>query len=293
MSRIAYVNGAYVPHSSAAVHVEDRGYQFADGVYEVIGVTSGRLVDEAPHLKRLKRSLGELRIAPPMGEGPLKCVMREVIRRNRLSEGCLYLQITRGVAPRDFAFPAHVPSALVMTAKHMRAVPEATVERGVSVITIPDIRWQRCDIKAVGLTAAVLGKQRARETGAYEAWQVDAKGYVTEGTSSNAWIVTKDGKVVTREATSAILNGITRLSVIELAGTSKLKFEERPFTVAEAKAAREAMITSTTSFVLPVTRIDDAKIGDGKAGPFTRRLRAAYLAHAKGAGASPVRLGPA
>jgi D-alanine transaminase len=286
MSRIAYVNGAYVPHRDAAVHIEDRGYQFADGVYEVIGVARGRLVDEAPHLVRLKRSLGELRLKPPVSEGALKAVMREIIRRNRLQEGCIYLQVTRGVAPRDFAFPTQVPSALVMTARHLRPMPEDAVERGVRVITIPDIRWQRCDIKVVGLTAAVLGKQRAREAGAYEAWQVDAKGFVTEGTSSNAWIVTEDGKVVTRQATSAILNGITRLSVIDLARRSKLEFQERPFTVAEAKRAREAMITSTTSFVLPVTRIDDAKIGDGKAGPFARQLREAYRVHAIGAGAS-------
>ncbi|HUC61819.1 MAG TPA: D-amino-acid transaminase [Alphaproteobacteria bacterium] len=286
MSRIAYVNGAYVPHRDAAVHVEDRGYQFADGVYEVIGVARGRLVDEGPHFVRLKRSLGELRLAAPMAETALKTVLREVIRRNRLKEGCIYLQVTRGVAPRDFAFPKGVPSALVVTAKHMRAPPEDAVARGVRVITIPDIRWQRCDIKVVGLTAAVLGKQRAREAGAYEAWQVDAQGFVTEGTSSNAWIVTEDGKVVTRQATSAILNGITRLSVIELARRAKLGFEERPFSVAEAKRAREAMITSTTSFVMPVTEIDGVKIGGGKAGPFARRLREAYRAHAAGAGAS-------
>lgn len=286
MSRIAYVNGSYVPHRDAAVHIEDRGYQFADGVYEVIGVTNGRLVDESPHLRRLARSLGELKIRPPMTDAALMTVMREMIRRNRLWNGSLYLQITRGVASRDFAFPSNASSSLVMTARYLRAMPVMVIEEGFRVITIPDIRWARCDIKTIGLTAAVLGKQRAHEADAYEAWQVDREGYVTEGTSSNAWIVTKDGKVVTRPASHAILNGITRQSVIKLVRASKLKFEERAFTVIEAKTAREAMITSTTAYVVPVTRIDDAVIGNGKAGSFTLKLRQLYLDYACGPGAS-------
>lgn len=286
MSRIAYVNGRYVPHHDAAVHVEDRGYQFADGIYEVIAIKGGYLVDEEPHLKRLDRSLGELKIRAPMTHGAMKSVMREMIRRNRVRDGSVYIQITRGVAPRDFAFPANTASSLVMTVRRMRALPAGAVDDGVRAITIPDIRWNRCDIKTVGLTAAVLGKQRAREVGAYEAWQVDRDGYVTEGTSSNAWILTKDGKIVTRPATNAILSGITRQSVIRLAKANNLKFEERPFTVAEAKAAREAWITSATSFVLPVTQIDDKIVGNGKAGSFTLQLRALYMAYAAGEGAT-------
>jgi D-alanine transaminase len=286
MSRIAYVNGRYVPLHEAAVHVEDRGYQFADGIYEVIAIKGGHLVDEEPHLRRLERSLGELRMRPPMTHASLKAVMREMLRRNRIRNGSLYMQVTRGVAPRDFAFPARAESSLVMTVRRLRPQPADAIDNGVRAITIPDIRWGRCDIKTVGLTAAVLGKQRAREAGAYEAWQVDRDGRVTEGTSSNAWILTKDGKVVTRPATNAILNGITRQSIIKLAEANKLKFEERAFTVAEAKAAREAWITSATSFVLPVTQIDDQVIGNGKAGSFTLKLRALYLDYADAEGAT-------
>lgn len=286
MPRVAYVNGRYMPHDDAAVHVEDRGYQFADGIYEVIAIRQGHLVDEEPHLRRLERSLKELRIRPPMPFTALKTVMREMLRRNRVRDGGLYMQVTRGVAPRDFAFPPNTASSLVMTVRRMRQHPVSTVEDGVRVITIPDIRWGRCDIKTVGLTAAVLGKQKARETGAYEAWQVDRDGFVTEGTSSNAWIVTKDGKVVTRPATNAILNGITRQSILKLAKAKKLTFEERPFTVKEARAAREAWISSATSYVLPVTQIDDKVIGNGKSGSFTLELRKLYLHYSDSEGAT-------
>jgi len=275
-----------VPHHEAAVHIEDRGFQFADGIYEVIAIKDGYLVDEEPHLKRLERSLGELKIRAPMKLVAIKAVMREMIRRNRAPNGSIYIQITRGVAPRDFAFPATAASSLDITVRRMRPLPPGAVDDGVRAITIPDIRWNRCDIKTVGLTAAVLGKQRAREAGAYEAWQVDRDGYVTEGTSSNAWILTKDGKIVTRPATNAILSGITRQSVIRLAKANKLKLEERPFTVAEAKAAREAWMTSATSFVLPVTQIDDKIVGNGKAGSFTLQLRALYMDYAAAEGAT-------
>ena len=280
MSRIAYVNGRYVSHGEAAIHVEDRGYQFADGVYEVVLVHNGAMVDEIPHLDRLDRSLAELRIEPPMGRAALRSVMREVVRKNRISTGLVYMQVTRGVARRDHPFPTNATPSIVMTAKRIALPSAETVENGVKVITIPDIRWERCDIKSVALLPNVLGKQEARENGAYEAWQVDGEGNVTEGTSTNAWIVTADGELITREATNDILNGITRLTLLKLAERDGLTFVERPFSVDEAKRAREAFISSATSFVTPVTQIDDAVIGNGKAGAFGRQLRDAYFAYA-------------
>ena len=210
MSRIAYVGGQYLPHRQAAVHIEDRGFQFADGVYEVIAVVGGYLVDEERHLVRLRRSLSELRIDMPMEERALKVVMREVIRRNGVVDGIVYVQVTRGVAPREHGFPRAAEPVLVVTARRKRTTDPRLSTQGVAVITIPDIRWQRCDIKSVALVANVLGKQQAREAGAYEAWQVDREGQVTEGTSTNAWIVTADNAVVTRAADHAILNGVTR-----------------------------------------------------------------------------------
>jgi D-alanine transaminase len=280
MSRVAYVDGSYRPHRDAAVHIEDRGYQFADGVYEVIAVKGGHLVDEALHLARLRRSLRELRIEGAIGDGPLKVVMREVIRRNGVVDGIVYLQVTRGAAPRDHGFPKAARPILVATSRRARPPDPKLGRDGISVITVPDIRWQRCDIKSVALVANVLGKQRAREVGAYEAWQVDALGRVTEGTSTNAWIVTTDGVVVTRAADSAILNGVTRLALIDIIGREGYRFEERPFTVAEAKYAREAFLTSTTTDVLPVVAIDDHPVADGKPGPLSRKLRESYLTHA-------------
>jgi len=279
MSRIAYVDGQYVPHRQAAVHIEDRGYQFGDGVYEVIAVVGGHLVDEEPHLKRLHRSLGELRIAMPMGDAALKIVMREVVRRNDVGTGIVYLEVTRGVAPRDHAFPKAAQPTLVVTSRRSRPPAPRLGDEGIAVITIPDIRWQRCDIKSVALVANVLGKQQAREAGAYEAWQV-RDGLVTEGTSTNAWIVTDDGTVVTRAADNAILKGVTRLAVFDIIAREGYRLVERPFTVEEATAAREAFLTSTTADLLPVVRIDGAPVGDGRPGPLSRKLRAAYLAHA-------------
>ena len=217
MSRWAYVNGRYVPHREASVHVEDRGYQFADGVYEVVLVHAGAMIDEIPHLDRLDRSLDELRIAQPMGRMALRAVLREVVRRNRIRTGLVYLQITRGVARRDHAFPTGVKPALVVTAKRLALPREETLESGVRVVTIEDIRWQRCDIKSVSLLPNVLGKQHARENGAYEAWQIDQDGNVTEGTSSNSWIVTHDDRLLTRPASHEILNGITRQTILKLA----------------------------------------------------------------------------
>jgi D-alanine transaminase len=279
MSRIAYVDGAYRPHREAAVHIEDRGYQFADGVYEVIAVRGGRLVDEALHLSRLRRSLGELCIEGALADAPLKVVVREVIRRNGVVDGSVYLQFTRGVAPRDHAFPRAVRPVVVVTSRRSRPTNPKFVDEGVSVVTIPDIRWQRCDIKSIALVANVLGKQQAREAGAYEAWMVDAEGCVTEGTSTNAWIVTADNLVITRAADHAILNGVTRRALIAIIRREGCQFAERPFTVAEATAAREAFLTSTTSDLLPVVAIDGRPVANGAPGLLTQKLRAGYFAH--------------
>ncbi|MGH7031152.1 MAG: D-amino-acid transaminase [Stellaceae bacterium] len=283
MSRIAYVEGQYLPHRSAEVHIEDRGYQFADGVYEVLAVVGGHLVDDGPHLARLSRSLAELRIVAPMSDAALRIVLREVVRRNGVADGTVYLQVTRGCAPRDHGFPKSAKPVLVVTARRKKLPDPRLASDGVAVITIPDIRWRRCDIKSVALVANVLGKQRAREAGAYESWQVDDDGRVTEGTSTNAWIVTADGAVVTRQADSAILNGVTRLAVFDIIRREGYRLVERPFTVTEAKAAREAFFTSTTVDLLPVVRIDSDPVGDGTPGPLSRALRALYLAHAAAA----------
>ena len=277
MPRFAYVNGRYVPHAEASVHIEDRGYQFADGVYEVVPVLNGRMIDEEPHLDRLDHSLRELRIGRPMSRAVLKLILRELLRRNGLTDGLLYMQVTRGVAPRDHKFPKAAKPALVVTTKRTKSTSAALVENGVRVITVPDIRWKRCDIKSVSLLPNVLAKQQAVETGAFEAWQIDERGLITEGSSTNAWIVTEDGVLVTRNANEAILNGITRQAVIRLTNAAGVAFEQRPFSLAEAKTAREAFLTSSSGHVLPITRIDDTVVGDGRPGEITRRLRAAYL----------------
>ena len=273
MSRIAYVNGRYVPHLDAAVHIEDRGFQFADGVYEVVAIHGGRFFDEDPHLDRLSRSLREVRIPEPMSRAALKHVMRELLRRNGIRDGIIYLQISRGVARRDHAFPKNVPPSLVMTAKRSKPLSNTLIEEGVAVITIPDIRWKRCDIKSLSLLPNVLGKQEARDAGAYEAWMVDETGMVTEGTSTNAWIVNDAGEIVTRQADDTILNGVTRLTIKQLAASRGLEIQERPFDLSEARAAREAFLTSTTSLVLPVVRIDGRNVADGRPGPISRQLR--------------------
>jgi len=278
LSRIAYVNGRYVRHAEAAVHIEDRGYQFSDGVYEVCGIRNGRLMDEALHLERLERSLAELRIAMPVPLTALRHILREVVRLNRISNGLVYLQVTRGVAPRDHPFPAlPVPPALVVTAKRLNeARIAAAVATGVAVVTMPDIRWARRDIKSVSLLPNILAKQAAREAGAYEAWLVDPEGFVTEGASTNAWIVDRDGRVVTRPATSDILNGITRHVLIEAARVEGIEVVERPFTPAEAKSAREAFISASSAIIIPVVRIDGEPVGNAEPGSVTLRLREAY-----------------
>lgn len=283
MSHIAYVNGRYVPHAAAAIHVEDRGYQFADGVYEVCGVRDGQLVDEARHMARLKRSLGELKINWPMAPRALGVVMREVVRRNGLRDGYIYMQVTRGVARRDHAFPSsNTPASIVMTARAVDLeASEKRAQSGVAVITVPDNRWQRVDIKSVSLLPNVLAKQAARDAGAFEAWFVDGEGQVTEGSSSNAWIVTADGAIVTHPADGTILHGITRTVVAEVAARAHLRLEERAFTVEEALEAREAFMTSATAAVTPIVKIDNRSIGSGQPGPVATALRQERLKAAR------------
>lgn len=282
MSRFAYVNGRYERLRDAAVHIEDRGYQLADGIYEVTGLYGGRLLDEDRHLDRMDRSLAELRLPPPMSRAALKLVVRKLLRLNGVRDGIVYFQVTRGVAPRVHAFPEPaVPVALTITVRRGKPFDPVGALKGVAVIAVPDLRWKRCDIKAIALLPNVLGKQAAKEAGVFEAWMVDEKGRVTEGTSSNSWIVTAKGEIVTRAAGPEILNGITRQAVAEVAKEQGLKLVLRPFTLAEAKKAREAFLTSTTNFVKPVTVIDGKTVGEGKAGPVARRLLDLYLAHAE------------
>ena len=276
MSRVAYVNGRYLRHAEAQVHVEDRGYQFSDGVYEVILIKNGKMIDEEQHLERLKKSLSSLEINPPMKRAPMRHVMKELIKRNKFRNGIVYIQITRGVAAREHSFPKYSKPALVMTARRVATKTNDEIEAGVKVITIDDIRWKRCDIKSTSLLPNVLGKQTARRQGAYEAWMVDAKGFVTEGTSTNAWIVTSDGKLITAELESNILSGITRDTFIKIIHELDYKLEERQFTVEEAKNAREAFFTSSTSFLTPVSEIDGVVIGNGRAGSVSMELIKAY-----------------
>ena len=283
MSRIAYVNGRYLPQQAAAVHVEDRGYQFSDGVYEVCEVRGGSIIDQRRHLVRLKRSLDELRIDMPMSEAALATVMRECVRRNRVRDGLVYLQITRGVARRDHAFPPPgTRPSVVITAHGLDVVAnERIAAEGVAVVTVPDNRWQRVDIKSISLLPNVLAKQAARERGAREAWFVDGDGNITEGSSSNAWIVTKGGKVVTRPADHGILRGITRTVLIEVISAQGLQLEERPFTIEEAYGAREAFLTSASQIVMPVVRIDDRAVGNGAPVSIATALRAEFHRHAE------------
>ena len=275
MSRIIYVNGRYVPYADATVHVEDRGFQFADGVYEVCEVRGGRIIDEVRHLARLSRSLRELEIAPPMSDASLRVVLSEVLRRNRVREGLVYLQVTRGAARRDFLFPApDLPPTLVVIARQVDpSKGESTAEQGIAVVTLPESRWERVDIKTTGLLPNVLAKMRAKDAGAREAWFVDRDGFVTEGGSSNAWIISEGDVLITRPAETGILRGVTRTTLLDLARKEGLRVEERPFTVDEAKAAKEAFITSATTIVTPVIRVDSTLIGEGKPGPLVRRLR--------------------
>ncbi len=283
MPRIAYVNGRYLPAHEALVSVEDRGYQFADGIYEVCEVRGGAIIDERRHLERLRRSLDELRIRLPVSPSALAVIMRETIRRNRVSDGIVYVQMTRGVARRDFSFPppGTAPS-LVVTARSLdMAGNETKARQGIAVVTVPETRWARPDIKSVSLLPNVLAKQAARDHGAGEAWFVDRDGRVTEGASSNAWIVSHDGQVVTRPADNGILRGITRTVLIGVIKAQNLSFQERPFTVEEAYGAREAFVTAASQIVMPVVRIDGRAIGGGLPGPVAQALRASFHRHAE------------
>jgi D-alanine transaminase len=283
VSRIAYVNGRFVPKSEAFVHIEDRGYQFADAVYEVWALFGGRLADAEGHFVRLERSLCELSIAMPMSRAALTHVLRETVRRNRVQEGLVYLQVSRGVATRDHAFPAEGtrPSVVITVSRVDRAASEARAAKGVSVVTTPENRWGRCDIKTVGLLPNALAKQKARQAGAVEAWFVDELGLVTEGASSNAWIVDSDGVLRTRDTNANILRGVTRNSLIEVIREAGLKVEERPFTPDEARQAKEAFITGAGTLVLPVVAVDGKPVGDGVPGPIAARLRRLYIERAK------------
>jgi len=281
LSSIAYVNGAFTPLEDARVSILDRGFLFADGVYEVAAVIDGRLVDNEAHLARLERSLAELRLESPVTMAEMVEIERALVARNEVTEGLVYLQITRGAAERDFSFPKNAKPTLVAFAQRKNILASPAVQTGMKVITVPDMRWSRRDIKSVALLAQVLAKQAATDAGCQEAWMVDADGFVTEGSSSTAFIVTRSGAIVTRPNSSDILPGCTRRAVMALAAEQNLSVEERPFTVAEAKEAAEAFLTSASNLVLPVVEIDGSGIGAGVPGEAAKRLRALYLEFAR------------
>jgi D-alanine transaminase len=278
MSRIAYVNGRYLRYAEARVPIDDRGYQFGDGIYEVCEIRDGALIDESRHLARFERSLAALRIRAPISLAALRFIMREVVARNRVRDGIVYVQATRGVARRDHGFPdPKTRPGLVVTARTIdRRVGEARAAQGVRVISAPDLRWARPDIKSLQLLPNVLAKQAARDRGAYEAWLFDAQGRVTEGASTNAWIVTATGVLVTRQADQAILRGVARTTLLEMVAAQGLGFEERAFSLDEAYGAREAFLTSAINIVMPVVAIDDRSIGDGHPGPVALSLRGKF-----------------
>ena len=280
MSRTVYVNGDYVPEEEARISVFDRGFLMADAVYEVTSVLDGKLADYAGHVARLHRSLGELQITQPVSDDKLLEIHRELVRRNDVDEGLVYLQITRGAADRDFLWPKNAAPSLVMFTQKKAFEDAEGPKRGLRVVSQPDLRWGRRDIKTVQLLYSSFAKMQAKAKGADDAWLIE-DGYVTEGTSNNAYIVTRDGTIVTRELSHEILHGITRASVLKLAKEAQMKVVERPFTIAEAQAAAEAFITAASTFVCPVVEIDGATVGEGHPGPVAKRLREIYLAHAR------------
>jgi D-alanine transaminase len=278
MSRVVYVNGRYLPSAQAHVHVEDRGFQFADAIYEVCEVNAGRIVDESRHMARLERSLAELEIMMPLSRRALAHVLREIIRRNGVRNGLVYLQVTRGAAKRDFDFPpVHVQPTLVCLARRLNpAKIAARAAAGIAVKTMPDIRWGRSDIKTVMLLPACLAKHAAHAEGADEAWFFDAKGFVTEGASSNAWIVDSGGTLLTRPLGREILPGVTRATLMALLARDGVAFTERPFHLDDIPAAKEAFVTSASATVMPVVKIDGRLVGDGKPGQLACRLRSTF-----------------
>ena len=280
MNRIVYVNGEYLPESEAKVSIFDRGFLFADGVYEVTPVINSKLVDYDPHMERLDRSLKELKMAWPCNIVEMTAMHNELIKRNNLSEGIIYMQVTRGVADRQFNFPKDIKSSLVAFTQVMKLVDNPNARTGVKVVTTPDIRWLRRDIKSIMLLAPVLGKEEAYQKGAAEGWMVE-DGFVTEGTSSNAYIV-KDDKIITRPLSNRILAGCTRRALFRLAKEHGVGIEERLFTPEEAYAADEAFLSSASQFVMPITEIDGHRIGGGQPGPVVRKLREIFLEEAQG-----------
>jgi D-alanine transaminase len=280
--RLAYVNGRYLPHGMAGVHIEDRALQLGDGIYEVFNIRNGQPLDEEGHLDRMERSLRELGMPMPMNRAALKLVTREMVAKNRMPEGFLYLQVTRGAVKRDHVPPADGPRpTLIMTMRLQdKAGFQQRLAKGIAVSTQPDIRWGRCDIKTVQLLPNLMAKQAAKQAGAFEAWLVDDEGYVTEGASTNAWIVDKDGTLITRDLSNAILPGVTRRIMLDAAADAQLKVVERKFTVAQAKAAKEAFLSSATGAAVPVVAIDGQPVGNGTPGPVTQRIRDLYAARA-------------
>ena len=279
-NRIFYVNGTFVPEDEARISVLDRGFIFGDGVYEVCAVLSSKLIANDAHLARLERSLGELKLEAPIALSAIPALQKELVQKNDLVEGLIYLQVTRGPADRDFAFPKVASPTLIMFTQPLTMIDDPAAQRGLRVISLPDIRWKRRDIKTVNLLGPVLAKQEAKARGVDDAWMVEDD-FVTEGTSNNAFIVTQDGTIITRHLSHNILHGITRADVLKEAGANSLNFEERPFTIDEVLGAKEAFITSASAFVMPVVEMDGNPIGDGKPGPITKQLRAAYIEHAR------------
>jgi D-alanine transaminase len=279
MSRIVFLNGSFLPIEEARVPFMDRGFLFGDGVYEGVGVLEGRLIDNEAHLERLERSLGEVRISNPHTRAEWTALEEEIVRRNGMAEGFIYFQVTRGVAERDFFFPEDAKPTVAMFTQAKAIVHAPAAQTGIAVVTVPDQRWARRDIKSISLLAQVLAKQAAKEAGAQEAWMVE-DGYVTEGGSSSAFIITRKNRIVVRPLSRAILPGITRQSLFRLSNEAGIALEERPFTVEEAYEAAEAFLTSASNFVLPVVSIDRQPVADGRPGALTKRLRELYLAMA-------------
>jgi len=275
MSRTVYVNGEYLAEEDAMISIFDRGFLMADGVYEVTSILDGKLMDFKGHMVRLARSLKELEMDAPVSDEEMEAIHRELIRANDLDEGMVYLQVTRGAADRDFAYPVGVKPSLVLFTQKKTITKTPASTNGIKVISIPDIRWGRRDIKTIQLLAPSMGKMAAKAAGADDAWLVE-DGKVTEGTSNNAYIV-KGGKIITRDLSNDILHGITRAAVLRFAREAQMEVEERAFTIEEAMAADEAFITSASTFVCPVVEIDGAKLGDGTPGPVAKRLREIYL----------------